>query len=102
MNREVHVRIWERPEVRILRANRHQERFPPPNLRGCYGFREGTFAGTRANGRDAPKPDLYAAARKGELRTLRVIRQRRRDQQGSTRILTGRSASETDAFSRKS
>jgi len=22
MNREVHVRIWERPEVRILRATR--------------------------------------------------------------------------------
>src|SRR6516162_6798743 len=24
MNREVHVRIWERPEVRALRATRHQ------------------------------------------------------------------------------
>ena len=24
MNREVHVRIWERPEVRILRATRRQ------------------------------------------------------------------------------
>jgi hypothetical protein len=23
MNREVHVRIWERPEVRVLRATRH-------------------------------------------------------------------------------
>jgi hypothetical protein len=34
--------------------------------------------------------------------TLRVIRLRRRDQQGSTRIPTGRSVSVTDAFSRKS
>src|SRR5262252_8607266 len=24
MNREVHVRIWERPEVRLLRATRHR------------------------------------------------------------------------------
>jgi NAD(P)-dependent dehydrogenase (short-subunit alcohol dehydrogenase family) len=24
MNREVHVRIWERPEVRVLRATRHE------------------------------------------------------------------------------
>jgi hypothetical protein len=24
MNREVHVRIWERPEVRILRATRRR------------------------------------------------------------------------------
>jgi hypothetical protein len=55
MNREVHVRIWERPEVRVLRATRHQERFPPPSLRDRCGFREGTFAGTRGNGRDAPR-----------------------------------------------
>jgi hypothetical protein len=27
MNREVHVRIWERPEVRVLRATRHGRRF---------------------------------------------------------------------------
>jgi hypothetical protein len=33
----------------------HHERFPPPSLRDRYAFREGTFAGTRANGRDAPK-----------------------------------------------
>src|SRR6516165_8879142 len=26
MNREVHVRIWERPEVRVLRATRHPSR----------------------------------------------------------------------------
>ena len=49
----------------------------------------------------APKPDLYAAARESELRTLRVIRLRLRDQQGSTHIPTGRSASSIDAFPRK-
>jgi hypothetical protein len=26
MNREVHVRIWERPEVRVLRATRQTEK----------------------------------------------------------------------------
>jgi len=46
-------------------------------------------------GEVAPKPDLYAA---GELRTLPVIRLRRRDQQGSRHIPSGRSASSTDAF----
>ena len=46
----------------------------------------------------ASKPDLYAA---GELRTLPVIRLRRRDQQGSRHIPSGRSASSTDAFPRK-
>src|SRR5258708_13232687 len=28
MNREVHVRIWQRPEVRVLRATRQPRRFP--------------------------------------------------------------------------
>src|SRR6266404_2258779 len=27
MNREVHVRFWERPEVKALRATRHSRRF---------------------------------------------------------------------------
>ena len=40
MNREVHVRIWERPEVRVLRATRHEERFPPPRLSGRCVFRK--------------------------------------------------------------
>jgi hypothetical protein len=40
----------------------HQERFPPPSLRDRCGFREGTFAGTRVNGRTAPIPDLPALA----------------------------------------
>jgi hypothetical protein len=39
--------------------------------------------------------------REGELRTLRVIRLRQRDQPGSTHIPARRSASSTDAFSCK-
>jgi hypothetical protein len=54
MNREVHVRIWERPEVRALRAIRPEDTFPRPRLSACYAIREKTFAGTHGNGRDAP------------------------------------------------
>jgi hypothetical protein len=37
VTREVHVRIWERPEVRVLWATRHEDAFPPPRLRGrCW------------------------------------------------------------------
>jgi hypothetical protein len=53
----------------------HQERFPLPSLRDRYGFREGTFAGARVNGRDAPIPDLRArsaGASTGSVGTSRV------------------------------
>jgi len=56
MNREVHVRIWERPEVRVLRATRHQDAFMGRRLSARYRFSQGTLAGARGNGRDAPKP----------------------------------------------
>ena len=29
MNREVHVRFWERPEVKFLRATRQERRYWP-------------------------------------------------------------------------
>jgi len=29
MNREVHVRFWESPEVKVLRATRHRFRLTP-------------------------------------------------------------------------
>src|SRR5215470_12661871 len=45
---------------------------------------------------------LRRGRREGELRTLRAIRLRPRDQQDSTHIPTGLSASSTDAFARKS
>jgi hypothetical protein len=54
MNREVHVRIWERPEVRILRAT--QQSF--------------AFVDRSSGGGSAPIPDLPALApeRRGSLR----------------------------------
>ena len=59
-----------------------------------YQFGQGTFTGTRGNERDAPNPDLYAAAgERASFELLPVIRLRRRDQQGSTHIPSGRSAS---------
>jgi hypothetical protein len=36
MNREVHVRFWESPEVKVLRATRHERRFH--NVRGMSGL----------------------------------------------------------------
>jgi len=36
----------------------HEERFPPPRLSACCRFSQGTFAGVRGNGRDAPKPAI--------------------------------------------
>ena len=47
------------------------------------------------------KRTLYAAAGEGALRILPMIRPQRRDQQGSTHIPSGRSASSTHAFPRK-
>ena len=38
----------------------HQERLPPPRLRGRCGFGEATFAGDRGDGEDAPISDLPA------------------------------------------
>jgi len=37
----------------------HEDAFPPPRLSVRCRFSQGTFAGTRANGRDAPIPDAY-------------------------------------------
>jgi hypothetical protein len=68
MNREVHVRIWERPEVRALWATRHEDQFPPPWLSARYRFSQGTFAGTRSNERDAPT----AGRTRTSLRTARL------------------------------
>jgi len=36
MNREVHVRVWERAEVKFLRATRHFRQIDPlPTLSAC-------------------------------------------------------------------
>ena len=34
----------------------HEDAFPQPRLSARYRFSQGTFAGTRGNGRDAPIP----------------------------------------------
>jgi hypothetical protein len=52
MNREVHVRIWERPEVRVLRATRQ---FETPKLLAIGGMADKTHhpaaTGARPNTR---------------------------------------------------
>jgi hypothetical protein len=58
MNREVHVRIWERPEVRVLWATRHEDQFQPARLSGGCRFGEETFAGTSGSDGEAPKPAI--------------------------------------------
>jgi hypothetical protein len=42
----------------------HEDAFPGPRLSARCRFSQGTFAGTRGNGRDAPRADLAAAALK--------------------------------------
>ena len=36
MNREVHVRVWERAEVKFLRATRQKQRLPHCNMAVCF------------------------------------------------------------------
>ena len=44
-----------RPEgLGLMTGMGHEERFPPPRLSACCGFRKETIAGMRRNGRDAP------------------------------------------------
>src|SRR6516162_10349603 len=60
------------------------------------------YAASSVTGCRAPKPDLYAAAGgSANFELSPVIRLRWRDQQGSTHIPSGHSASSTDAFPRK-
>jgi hypothetical protein len=40
-----------------MTASGQEERFPPPRLSARCRFSQGTFAGTRGNGRDAPEAD---------------------------------------------
>jgi hypothetical protein len=54
MNREVHVRIWERLEVRVLRATRQSFSLSPTKLGDRYRLHEPTFADTAATGGNAP------------------------------------------------
>src|SRR5215470_9870420 len=60
------------------------------------------YTASSATGYKAPNSDLHAAAgERASFELLSAIRLRRRDQQGSTHIPTGRSAPSTNAFPRK-
>jgi hypothetical protein len=39
-----------------------EDQFPRPRLNGRYRFSQGTLAGTRGNGRDAPKAAIDPTA----------------------------------------
>ena len=72
MNREVHVRIWERPEVRALRATRHEYAFPPTTLNNCSRLGKPTFAGTRGNEQIAPFSAIPVGDHLPPSRVLRI------------------------------
>src|SRR5262249_42403406 len=67
MNREVHVRIWERPAVGILRATGHLERFGPERLSGRGRIGQETSAGAYSSDGLAPIPTFPPSLRNGEL-----------------------------------
>jgi hypothetical protein len=51
----------------------HEDPFPRPRPNGRCRLGRETCAGVRANGRDAPKPDVYAdAGERAKVRTLPV------------------------------
>jgi hypothetical protein len=45
----------------------HEDAFPPPRLSGRCRFSQGTFAGTRGNGEDAPKNEPARAGGGAQL-----------------------------------
>jgi hypothetical protein len=49
-------------------ASGHEDAFPRPRLSARNRFSQGTFAGTRGNGRDAPLPAIHHAITIGEVR----------------------------------
>ena len=65
MNREVHVRIWERPEVRVLWATRHEDQFPSPMSSDRCRFSLETFARSSDNGRSALAAAIGSQRRRG-------------------------------------
>src|SRR5271165_5797386 len=54
-----------------------EDQFPPPRLSACYVIREKTFAGTHANGRDAPIAAVRGTGWNQELRPNPVISEAR-------------------------
>jgi len=74
MNREVHVRIWERPEVRVLWATRHEGQFAPATLSGRSAFSEETFAGRCGNEKERRLRTFAPSPRNGEVRLFTQVR----------------------------
>ena len=56
MNREVHVRFWERAEVKFLRATRHSRRLDNRHESACAFLPD--VSGTLFIRRDVPKGDI--------------------------------------------
>jgi hypothetical protein len=53
-----------------MSAKGHEDAFPRPRLSARYRFSQGTFAGTRGNGRDAPISALRGTAIEPQGSTL--------------------------------
>jgi hypothetical protein len=49
MNREIHVRFWESPEVKVLRATRHERRFRGVLRRGRSTSNSGKIVAPQQN-----------------------------------------------------
>ena len=60
-------------EPKATAAMGHEDAFPRPRANGRCRFSEGTFAGTRGNGRDAPIPVIYVSPI-GRLRSTHSCR----------------------------
>jgi hypothetical protein len=57
MNREVHVRFWESPEVKVLRATRQERRFRDDWIMRIFRPVNLRYRTLRASGRRG-KPDF--------------------------------------------
>jgi len=57
MSREVHVRFWERPGVKVLRATRHSLHFGSVSMSGLPPTT--TEWRTFEKGRNVPRPDIW-------------------------------------------
>ena len=64
MNREVHVRFWESPEVKVLRATRPHDTLPPliDALRNAYSLRGQAPSPSSCAGRAEARPDQCSEA----------------------------------------
>src|SRR5262245_38667182 len=86
MNREVHVRFWERAEVKFLRATRHSRRF------GCFGqpsacplrIRKRRIAAQQRNDAMCQQATMH----RSKLQSIRSPRRRGRAASGAHLVLS--------------